>query len=362
MSETRESRSTNKGGSTIRFDVAYTLEEANRTSSALSDIVVIEEQKSSTKFLDLGASDTQRSISPGLRGQDSLRVLGTNHSLSFSLDRMRNSDSNLSPTFNRRHLFPKPSLNLEATKTLEMPLEDVANVGAIDFDETVYRTDDGNSDEEFLDKRFLEDLQKRINEREQRKEDIRKRTRVRELRSGNSGEKPMQNRASTIAAEAKENIVQEVLNRRNELPNLQGFLEKLSPALHSRWQRRWVAVVDYTIFYFKEEGNITSKKDAEEHGYLNMLPLTTVSRIAKDDKAKRGEKFDITARDPRTGDHRHYKWRCKDAELCNYWVQGLVQHKDQALSELKIGARSRLSVHEMTRKGNSVQNRAKKSS
>jgi len=348
MSETRDSRDTKRGGSTIHFDGAH-LQPCKTSSGALSDIVVIKEQKSNRES-DVSHNETLRSTSPFFRDQDSINVLG--NSLSLSLDRVRSSDINLGGTpYVRNHLSPKRSLNLEGTKTFEM---DDANVGAIDFDTSVYRTDDGNSDEEFLDKRFLEDLNKRISEREKRKEDNRRRTRDREIRLGVSGQKSSWTRESTIAAEAKENIVQEVLNRRNELPNLQGFLEKLSPALHSRWQRRWVAVVDYTIFYFKEECYINSREDAEEIGYLNMLPLTTVERIVKDDKAKRGEKFEVTARDPRTGDFRHYKWRCKDKDLCDYWVQGLVQHKDQALSELKIGARSRLSVREMTRKGNSL--------
>lgn len=344
MSETRDSRDTKRGGSSIHFDGGNL--QPSKTSSAMSDIVVIKEQKSSRES-DASQNETLRSTSPFYRDQDSLNILG--NALSLSLDMVRSSDINLGSSYGRNHLSPKRSLNLEATKTFEM---DDANVGAIDFDESIYRTDDGNSDEEFLDKRFLEDLRKRITEREKRKEDRR--------RSGNIVQKSSQSRESNIAAEAKENIVQEVLNRRNELPNLQGFLEKLSPALHSRWQRRWVAVVDYTIFYFKEECNITSREDAEQNAYLNMLPLTTVARIVKDDKAKRGEKFEITARDPRTGDFRHYKWRCKDKDVCDYWVQGLVQHKDQALSELKIGARSRHSVHEMTRRGNnSINTKAK---
>jgi len=356
MSETRDSHDTKRGGSTIHFDGAHLI-AASKTSSGLSDIVVIKEQKSNREsdVSHFSHNDTLRSSSPYVRDTDSINILG--NSLSLSLERVRSSDYNLGGSaYARNHLSPKRSLNLEATKTFEM---DDANVGAIDFDTSVYRTDDGNSDEEFLDKRFLEDLNKRITEREKRKEDNRRRTRDRELRLGFIVQKTSQSRESTLAAEAKENIVQEVLNRRNELPILHGWLEKLSPALHSRYQRRWVAVVDYTIFYFKEECNIASREDAEQHGYLNMLPLTTVARIVKDDKAKRGEKFEITARDPRTGDFRHYKWRCTDKDLCDYWVQGLVQHKDQALSELKMGARSRLSVHEMTRRGNSLNFRQK---
>jgi len=225
--------------------------------------------------------------------------------------------------------------------------EVVVKLAGIDFDESVYRTDGSKSDEEFLDPRFMEDLEKRLQERDKQ---YRRRTLNRE-RHGTSLRSTIdtvQSRESTLAYEAKEHIVQEVLNRRKELPILKGFLDKMSPAMHSRWQRRWVLVLDYTIMYFREEVDISSREEAENHCCLNQLPLTTVEKIAKDDKCKGGDRFEVAALDPRTGKLRQYIWRCKDAELCNYWVHGLAQHKDQALAELKIGARRRTSIMGMT--------------
>lgn len=225
--------------------------------------------------------------------------------------------------------------------------EDIVKLTGIDFDESVYRTDGSKSDEEFLEPRFLEDLEKRLQERDKQ---YRRRTLNRErqgtsLRNTND---TVQTRESNLAYEAKEHIVQEVLNRRKELPILKGFLDKMSPAMHSRWQRRWVLVLDYTIMYFREEVDVSSREEAKNHCCLNELPLTTVEKITKDDKCKGGDRFEVAAQDPRTGKLRQYVWRCKDAELCNYWVHGLAQHKDQALAELKIGARSRTSIMGMT--------------
>jgi len=225
--------------------------------------------------------------------------------------------------------------------------EVIVKLAGIDFDESVYRKDGSKSDEEFLDPRFLEDLEKRLKERDKQ---YRRRTLNRE-RQGTSlrnTSDTVLSRESNLAYEAKEHIVQEVLNRRKELPILKGFLDKMSPAMHARWQRRWVLVLDYTIMYFREEVDISSREEAEDHGCLNELPLTTVEKITKDDKCKGGDRFEVAALDPRTGKLRQYVWRCKDAELCNYWVHGLAQHKDQALAELKIGARSRTSILGMT--------------
>jgi len=226
-------------------------------------------------------------------------------------------------------------------------IREMSKLNVIEFDESVYRKDDSKSDVEFLEPRFLKDLENASRE-------CGKRSKDRELRAEtvydqHGADRAFWSREENIAAEAKQNIVEEVLSRRDDLPLLHGFLEKLSPAIHSRWQRRWVAVVDSTIYWFKEEVNVLSSEDAEKHGYLNKLRLTTVARVAKDDKAKRGEKFDITARDPRTGDMRHYKWRCRDVEMCNYWVCGLNQHKDQNIAELKMGVHNVISFAQFSR-------------
>jgi len=364
MTQNLGERNAPKGGSiSIHFDKAKSnsqrLSNNKFKSSEISDIQKNKQMfnKSSTAYV-LENTNPRGFPEPDYRGDDSTSLVQNSFSLALEGNDLSNSNRSTMGLI----IFAKE--NLEPAKTVDIPYTDVSKLSVIDFDESVYRQDDSKSDEEFLDKRFMVDLEERMRERNKRME---QRRRTKGTRTGlstydrNSGENCFQNRECNLAAEAKENIVHEVLGRRDELPFLQAYLEKLSPAIHSRWQRRWVVVVDFTIFYFRDEVKIESREDAKNHYYLNMLPLTTVARITKDDKAKRGEKFEITARDPRTGDFRHYKWRCKDAKMCNYWVSGLVQHRDQALSELKIGARSRFSIHEMVRRGTSPHSKNKSS-
>lgn len=72
-----------------------------------------------------------------------------------------------------------------------------------------------------------------------------------------------------------------------------------------------------------------SVSDKNEHKkFLNAIPLHVVQYFQQtDDNKTGGRRFEIVARDPRTGDRRHYHWRAATREDCKRWVTGLEQHQ-----------------------------------
>lgn len=199
-----------------------------------------------------------------------------------------------------------------------------------DFDYDCFRSDDGKSDEEFLDPKFWKELQVT---RKKNKTRLTKR----KTRTGLSLNTSSSPNYRDVATEAEEGVKQMVLDRREHLIELSGWLEKQSPSLHARWQKRWVVVVEHTLFYWKEKVAVGSKAEAEKTDHLNKISLFLVDKIVKDDNDKKGRKFEIVARDPRSGERRNYRWRCENQKLCGTWVEGLQAHKEQAMSELKMG-------------------------
>jgi len=237
-----ESNAHRVGGVSVRFDVPSV--DHSQWSTTKNSLPEQKLNKSSTEYIWNNSSPCDVPD----RGQDSNAL--PKDSFSIVLDGF--SGTNRS-TLSEMTFFGK---GLGSSKTVDIPYADVAKLNSIEFDESVYRQDSSKSDEEFLDRSFLDDLEKRMRDRDKQMEKRRK-TKLNELRETtildpNVFEKSFHDRESNIAEEARENIVQEVLGRRDELPVLQGFLEKLSPAVHSRWQRRWVVVVDFTIFYFRD--------------------------------------------------------------------------------------------------------------
>lgn len=127
--------------------------------------------------------------------------------------------------------------------------------------------------------------------------------------------------------------------RGQKLPELKGWIEKKSPTFARGWQKRWVIVKKFNIFYGKTQADIKDPDDAEERQkFRNAIPLLVVLYIVATDPGKTGRKFEIVARDPRTGDRRHYQWRAATREECDKWVNGLNAHKKLLAAELQFRA------------------------
>ncbi len=127
---------------------------------------------------------------------------------------------------------------------------------------------------------------------------------------------------------AQEVLSQELQRKQESLPELQGWIEKKSPTFARGWQKRWVIVREYNIFYGKNKTDIKdTKNEKERKKFLNAIPLLVVQYIVGTDHSRSGRKFEIVARDPRTGDRRHYQWKAATREECDKWVNGLNEHK-----------------------------------
>jgi len=136
---------------------------------------------------------------------------------------------------------------------------------------------------------------------------------------------------------AQEVLSQELQRKQEKLPDLQGWIEKKSPTFARGWQKRWVIVREYNIFYGKNKTDIKdTKNEAERKKFLNAIPLLVVQYIVATDHSRSGRKFEIVARDPRTGDRRHYQWKAATREECDKWVRGLTQHKKLLAARLQF--------------------------
>merc|ERR1719471_863532 len=117
------------------------------------------------------------------------------------------------------------------------------------------------------------------------------------------------------------------------LPVLEGYLEKYSPHLFAGWQRRWVVVRDYYLFWAKKEvvleNNVSPLGSKNKGKFVNHIPLLTVQKIVKDDKEP--NKFVITGQDRKSGGVREYVWRIPSTHGQSErmtWISGLQKHID----------------------------------
>ena len=135
----------------------------------------------------------------------------------------------------------------------------------------------------------------------------------------------------------REVLEQELQVQYSALPDLQGWIEKKSPTFARGWQKRWVVVRDYNLFYGKSRADIVDTKDEQQRQqFRNAIPLLVVQYIVATDHSRSGRKFEIVARDPRTGDRRHYQWRAATREECEKWVSGLNEHKKLLAARLQF--------------------------
>eukprot|EP00484_Ammonia_sp_Unknown_P011213 CAMPEP_0197075134 /NCGR_PEP_ID=MMETSP1384-20130603/211455_1 /TAXON_ID=29189 /ORGANISM="Ammonia sp." /LENGTH=1305 /DNA_ID=CAMNT_0042513977 /DNA_START=28 /DNA_END=3946 /DNA_ORIENTATION=- len=132
-------------------------------------------------------------------------------------------------------------------------------------------------------------------------------------------------------------LSRELADKEAGLPDLEGFLQKKSPTFGRGWQKRWVIVREYNIFYGRQKCDIKDIQDkAQTKKFLNAIPLLVVQYIVATDHSRSGTKFEIVARDPRTGDRRHYQWKAASREECDKWVHGLNTHKKLLAARLQF--------------------------
>ena len=62
----------------------------------------------------------------------------------------------------------------------------------------------------------------------------------------------------------QEILYSELKDKQRKLPKLQGWMDKKSPSFARGWQRRWVRIKDYNIFYGKKKIIIKDPSNPED--------------------------------------------------------------------------------------------------
>ena len=129
----------------------------------------------------------------------------------------------------------------------------------------------------------------------------------------------------------------ELIRKEENLPNLQGWIEKTSsPVFRRGRQNVWVIVRDYSIFYGKKECDINDTQNINERErkqFMNIIPLLVVQSIVADSISNRQFKIVQCAIN---GDKKHHQWETTTKEECDKWINGLNEHKTSLEARLKF--------------------------
>jgi len=121
-------------------------------------------------------------------------------------------------------------------------------------------------------------------------------------------------------------------NLEQELPTLKAWLYKDSPARLKGWQRRYVAVLGFNIFYSKQYVPAGSAQEAVDHE-MNFIAMNVIKSIHKAPvhPTKNPERviFEIEAKQYRADGSwfmRTYRFKADNPVQCVKWVEGLNQY------------------------------------
>eukprot|EP00455_Lapot_gusevi_P030435 TRINITY_DN3275_c0_g2_i4.p1 TRINITY_DN3275_c0_g2~~TRINITY_DN3275_c0_g2_i4.p1 ORF type:complete len:196 (+),score=98.52 TRINITY_DN3275_c0_g2_i4:65-589(+) len=123
----------------------------------------------------------------------------------------------------------------------------------------------------------------------------------------------------------------EIESARLRLPELEGFIHKKSPAQFVGYQKRYVVVKDYNLYYSADVITIDNTT-ISSNSNIHCLSLVVVNSITP---GKKAVNFEISARDPDDGKLRCYKFKCDDAAERDRWVRGLNEHRNHLMTMLE---------------------------
>lgn len=121
---------------------------------------------------------------------------------------------------------------------------------------------------------------------------------------------------------------------KKSLPKLAGFLEKRSPNVFARWQKRYFTVAEYNIFYGASEACDVNDMLTGLASGMSCMPLFVVFSI-ESLLGNDGRDFCIRGRDMGKGRYREYLLRATTRKERDAWITGLRQHKEHLDKILK---------------------------
>jgi len=119
-----------------------------------------------------------------------------------------------------------------------------------------------------------------------------------------------------------------VTQNSKKLPVLEGWLEKKKPSPPYSWQKRWVVVKGSHLLWSDRQRTIEDPTKPEQrklfNGFLNMIVIQEIEPL----ETKSGKKFVLHARDSKRSGKRIYEWKAPSTSDRDYWVSGLIAHKN----------------------------------
>ena len=154
-----------------------------------------------------------------------------------------------------------------------------------------------------------------------------------------------------VVSASKQAEMDREMQLRNEglkLKLMAGWLEKRSPTYLMGWQKRYVAVTDFNMYYASFKFDCPFPSDPEQNkallSQLNCVPLLVVKSIAaRTFKSKESDdfSFEVQARDSKTGELRDYLFRANNAKVRDDWVASMNEHRDYMMKMLQWTALSK---------------------
>merc|ERR550525_310352 len=128
--------------------------------------------------------------------------------------------------------------------------------------------------------------------------------------------------------------MQQIANAKEDLPDLQGWLEKRQPHMPYSWQKRWVIVKGGFLLWTDRQKSIHNPKDStqrKEFGTsVNLMLITEIGEVSG---KKNGKKFVIKLRDG-AAKRTEYMFRCATPEDAAFWRKSLRKHQKHLQSLL----------------------------
>ena len=124
------------------------------------------------------------------------------------------------------------------------------------------------------------------------------------------------------------NEIQEISDTKENLPDLEAWLQKKSQSMPYQWQRRWVVVKDSYILWSDVQRNIKNAKNAKERmRFNNSINLMCIKDIKPVINEKAGRQFIMIANlSGREKKKKEYLFKCSSREDRDYWVKGIKKH------------------------------------
>merc|ERR1712176_1442375 len=113
----------------------------------------------------------------------------------------------------------------------------------------------------------------------------------------------------------------------DELPKLEGWLEKKQSSLPYSWNKRWCIVRASFMVWSDIQRSIADPRDPEQRSkfgsFVNLLQVLEIKPVRK---GKSHRKFVIVLKANKNEKRKQIQWKCSSEYDRDFWVRGLKKH------------------------------------